>query len=164
MYLVFSVIVMVMVMVLLQCLSCSFGQNQKVNIADMHYDYDYDNDKKQDTKLVFQIAFKMHEFVVLKQYTLFLLHFVAFFHVASLFSTGVDNKKVGVDNEKGADKQHCFPSSCHICRIPTPGALILNHLQEAKTTEKSWSFTTNSKFNTICCWDAAVLHPNRGRQ
>ena len=35
----------------------------------MHYDYDYDNDKKQDTKLVFQIAFKMHEFVVLK-YTL----------------------------------------------------------------------------------------------
>ena len=26
-----------------------------------------------------------------------LLHFVAFFHVASLFSTGVDNKKVGVD-------------------------------------------------------------------
>ena len=29
-----------------------------------------------------------------------LLHFVAFFHVASLFSAGVDNKKVGVDNEK----------------------------------------------------------------
>ena len=29
-----------------------------------------------------------------------LFHFVAFFHVASLFSTGVDNKKVGVDNEK----------------------------------------------------------------
>ena len=29
-----------------------------------------------------------------------LLHFVAFFHVASLLSTGVDNKKVGVDNEK----------------------------------------------------------------
>ena len=28
-----------------------------------------------------------------------LLHFVAFFHVASLFSTGVDNKKEGVDNE-----------------------------------------------------------------
>ena len=51
-------------------------------------------------------------------------------------------------------------SSCHICRIPTPGALILNHLQEAKTTEKSWSLTNNSKFNAICCWDAAVLHPN----
>ena len=31
---------------------------------------------------------------------LYLLHFAAFFHVASLFSTGVDNKKVGVDNEK----------------------------------------------------------------
>ena len=30
-----------------------------------------------------------------------LLHFVAFFHVASLFSRGVDNKKVGIDNEKG---------------------------------------------------------------
>ena len=29
-----------------------------------------------------------------------LLHFVTFFHVASLFSTGVDNEKVGVDNEK----------------------------------------------------------------
>ena len=36
-----------------------------------------------------------------------LLHFVAFFHVASLFSTGVDNKKVGVDNEKALE--HCFP-------------------------------------------------------
>ena len=32
-----------------------------------------------------------------------LLHFVAFFHVASLLSTGVDNKKVGVDNEKGLE-------------------------------------------------------------
>ena len=34
---------------------------------------------------------------------MFLLHFVAFFHVASLFSTGVDNKKVGVDNEKALE-------------------------------------------------------------
>ena len=51
-------------------------------------------------------------------------------------------------------------SSCHICRISTPWALILNHLQEAKTTEKSWLLATNSKFNAICCWDAAVLHPN----
>ena len=32
-----------------------------------------------------------------------LLHFVAFFHVASLFSTGVDNQKVGVDNEKALE-------------------------------------------------------------
>ena len=53
--------------------------------------------------------------------------------------------------------------SCHICRIPT-GALILNHLQETKTTEKSWSLTINSKFNAICCWDAAVLHPNLFKQ
>ena len=53
-----------------------------------------------------------------------------------------------------------FQSSCHICRISTPGALILNHLQEAKTTEKSWSLATNSKFNAICCFNAAVLHPN----
>ena len=30
-----------------------------------------------------------------------LLHFVAFFHVASLFSTGVE--KVGVDNEKALE-------------------------------------------------------------
>ena len=32
-----------------------------------------------------------------------LLHFVAFFLVASLFSTGVDNKIVGVDNEKALE-------------------------------------------------------------
>ena len=32
-----------------------------------------------------------------------LLHFVAFLHVASLFSTGVDNKKVGVDNEEALE-------------------------------------------------------------
>ena len=36
-------------------------------------------------------------------YMITLLHFVAFFHVASLLSTGVDNKKVGVDNEKALD-------------------------------------------------------------
>jgi hypothetical protein len=35
-----------------------------------------------------------------------LLHFVAFFHVASLFSTGVDNKKVGVDNEKALEQDN----------------------------------------------------------
>ena len=29
-----------------------------------------------------------------------MLHFVAFFHVASLLSTEVDNETVGVDNEK----------------------------------------------------------------
>ena len=35
-----------------------------------------------------------------------MLHFVAFFHVASLFSTGVENKKVGVDNKKvGVDNE-----------------------------------------------------------
>ena len=33
----------------------------------------------------------------------YLLHFVAFLHVASLFSTGVDNKKLGVDNEKALE-------------------------------------------------------------
>ena len=31
------------------------------------------------------------------------MHFVAFFHVASLFSTGVDIEKVGVDNEKALE-------------------------------------------------------------
>ena len=35
--------------------------------------------------------------------SLILLHFLAFFHVASMFSTGVDNKKVGVDNEKALE-------------------------------------------------------------
>ena len=33
----------------------------------------------------------------------FVLHFVAFFHVASLFSTAVDNEKVGVDNKKALE-------------------------------------------------------------
>ena len=32
-----------------------------------------------------------------------LLHFVAFFHVASLLSTGVDNEKVRVNNEKALE-------------------------------------------------------------
>ena len=32
-----------------------------------------------------------------------LLHFVAFFHVASLLSTGVDNEKVEVDNKKALE-------------------------------------------------------------
>ena len=32
-----------------------------------------------------------------------LLHFVPFFHVASLLSTRVDNKKVRVDNEKALE-------------------------------------------------------------
>ena len=32
-----------------------------------------------------------------------LLLFVAFFYVASLLSTGVDNEKVGVDNEKALE-------------------------------------------------------------
>ena len=32
-----------------------------------------------------------------------LLHFVVFFHVASLLSTGVDHEKVGVDNEKALE-------------------------------------------------------------
>ena len=35
--------------------------------------------------------------------TIHLLHFVAFFHIASLLSTGVDNEKVGVDNEKALE-------------------------------------------------------------
>ena len=32
-----------------------------------------------------------------------LLHFVAFFHVASLLFTEVDNEKVGADNEKALE-------------------------------------------------------------
>ena len=44
-------------------------------------------------------------------YTVGLLHFVTFFHVASLLSTGVDNEKVGVDNEKALelDNRIIFP-------------------------------------------------------
>ena len=33
----------------------------------------------------------------------FLLHFVAFFHVASLFVREVENRKVGVDNKKALE-------------------------------------------------------------
>ena len=32
-----------------------------------------------------------------------MLHFVAFLHVASLLSTGVDNEKVGVENENALE-------------------------------------------------------------
>ena len=38
-----------------------------------------------------------------------LLHFVAFFHVASLLFTGVDNEKVGVDNEQ--DRRYSDPKA-----------------------------------------------------
>ena len=41
----------------------------------------------------------MHEFFVV--FCSLLLHFVAFF--SHLLSTGVDNEKVGVDNEKGLE-------------------------------------------------------------
>ena len=51
-------------------------------------------------------------------------------------------------------------SSCHLRRPTTPGALILNHLETAKSTEKSWSVTTYSKFSAICCFGASMLHPN----
>ena len=44
----------------------------------------------------------MHKWFFGQRVTI-LLHFVAFFHVASLFSTGVDNKKGGVDNEKALE-------------------------------------------------------------
>ena len=36
-------------------------------------------------------------------YSINLLHFVAFFHIASLLFIGVDNEKVGVDNEKALE-------------------------------------------------------------
>ena len=42
----------------------------------------------------------------------------------------------------------------------TISRVILNHWSAAKTTEKSWSLTTNSKFSAICCWAASMLHPN----
>ena len=45
-------------------------------------------------------------FLQLMQYVpryMHFLQFAAFFHVASLFSTGVDNEKVGVDNEKALE-------------------------------------------------------------
>ena len=46
------------------------------------------------------ILFIVCEFLFIK---IHLLHFVAFFHVASLFSTGVENKRVGVDNKKALE-------------------------------------------------------------
>ena len=51
------------------------------------------------------ILFSMHElfYLIVQMLLSALLHFVAFFHVASLLSTGVDNEKVGVDNEKALE-------------------------------------------------------------
>ena len=44
---------------------------------------------------------------ILKHGSHLLLHFVAFFHVASsMLSTEVDNKKVGVDNEKALELEN----------------------------------------------------------
>ena len=37
------------------------------------------------------------------------MDFVAFFHVAPLFSTGVDNEKVEVDNEKALELTNSIP-------------------------------------------------------
>ena len=47
-------------------------------------------------------SWNLVQFFGLKRYNS-LLHFVAFFHVASLFSTGLDNEKVGLDNEKALE-------------------------------------------------------------
>ena len=55
---------------------------------------------------IFQLLWKHHSstfYLILICCNQILLHFVAFFHVASLFSTWVDNKKVGVDNEKALE-------------------------------------------------------------
>ena len=38
---------------------------------------------------------------------------------------------------------------------------ILNHLKGTKTTEKSWSLTTNSKFRVIYYRVASMWHPNK---
>ena len=51
-------------------------------------------------------------------------------------------------------------SSCHICRRWTPGALILNHLLAAKTTERNKSLTSDSKFSALCCSAVSMWHPN----
>ena len=52
-----------------------------------------------------------------------LLHFVAFFHVASLLSIGVDNEKVGVDSEKALE----LDNRIHIFLIFQPDLNIENH-------------------------------------
>ena len=54
-------------------------------------------------KLVFKLNFHYEDCGKETGTLKLLLHFVAYFHVASLFSTGVDNKKVGVDNEKALE-------------------------------------------------------------
>ena len=60
------------------------------------------SDRNARFKLLTQIEhFVEHLSSKIGKYSL--LHFVAFFHVASLFSTGVDNKKGGVDNEKALE-------------------------------------------------------------
>ena len=47
-------------------------------------------------------------FYFLRSLKCFLLHFVAFFHVDLLFSTGVTNEKVGVYNEKALELENRF--------------------------------------------------------
>ena len=74
-----------------------------------------------------------------------------------MFLKPVCDKEVGRLRNKQSFRKI---SSFHICLLQTPGALILNRLQEAKTIEKSWLLITNSKFNAMCCSAAAVLHPN----
>ena len=52
-----------------------------------------------------------------------LLHFVAFFHVASLLSKGVDNEKVGVDNKKALE----LTNSTFSIRVDNEEALELDN-------------------------------------
>ena len=52
-----------------------------------------------------------------------LLHFVAFFHVASLLSTGIDNEKVGVDNEKALE----LKTALFFIRVDNEKALELDN-------------------------------------
>ena len=42
----------------------------------------------------------------------YLLHFVAFFHVASLFVRKVENRKVGVDNKKALELKNGMVLLC----------------------------------------------------
>ena len=96
-----------------------------------------------------------------------LLHFVAFFHVASLFSTGVVNKKVGVENEIALQLTHSTHTTysrnnmCQKCE-GNCGLRVLDEIIKKVYPEnlkkKSWvpfgSYLLNSTANP------AHLHPN----
>ena len=73
-----------------------------------------------------------------------MLHFVAFFHVASLFSTGVDNRKVGVDNKKA---------------LELTNSTVFHRVDSEKALELDNGITFQPDFNVEISPKNATKHP-----